>query len=222
MRKITGNTVIHVLTYPDFEEVVLSENELVEDAKKYNIGDISTKTGLQKCLVNGQIVWLLPIQNSGFNNGRLNNTDLNNLLKSCKKARVSQNYSPKKPTVQEALNCYYDMKKDWNTTPVKSPFFNGAKIRLDKNSDFHFTHKKGGLPRNPNDIIRRGYLLPYVRDILERSGKPAEHIIDKNNESYSIAGKANIKGIDKGIKIIISRHTDGRYFYFSVMDIQLI
>lgn len=78
--------------------------------------------------------------------------------------------------------------------------------------DYHFTHKKGGVPRDPKDIIRRGYLLPYIRDILERTGKPVEHTIENKNESYSIAGKANIKGIDKGIKIIVSRHTDGKYF----------
>lgn len=222
MRELTPDTKIRITLYPDFEEIFIKDQLLIEDAQKYNVGDISKKTGLQKCMVNGRIVWLLPIQNQNFHNGRIAPNDLNTLLKSCKKARASTNYYPKAPTVNEAQKCYNDMKQDWKRNPVKSPFFNGAKIRLDKNSDYHFTHKKGGVPRDPKDIIRRGYLLPYVRDILERTGKPAEHTIENKNESYSIAGKANIKGVDKGIKIIISRHTDGKYFYFSVMDIQLI
>ena len=200
---------------------IAREKLLTEDAEHYEIGEISKKTGKQKCLINGKIIWLLPIQNGTFNNGRLSPSDLNELLKSCKKAKASPNYAPKKPTLREALKCYNDMKQDWIKNPVISPFFNNARIRLDKDSDYHFTHTRGAK-RNSNDIIRRGYLLPYVRDILERSGKPAEHTIDKNNESYSIAGKANIKGTDKGIKIIVSRHTDGKYYYFSIMDITLI
>ena len=40
----------------------------------------------------------------------------------------------------------------------------------------------------------------------------------KWKESYSIIGKANINGKDQGIKIIISKHTDGRYFYLSVFS----
>ena len=218
MRELNGNTRIRLSQILDFKYWL---NGLVEDAHKYEIGEISKKTGLQKCLVNGRIVWLLPSQFQGFNNGRLTDNDLNTLLKSCKKARQSPNYAPKKPTVQEALNCYSDMKNDWNNNPVICPFLNGAKIRLDAASDEHFTKTKG-KPRPPNDIIRRGYLLTYVRDILERSGKPAEHIKNNNKESFSIVGKGNIKGIDKGIKVVITRKNKGKYYYFSVMDIQII
>ena len=199
---------------------IVREKLLTEDAEHYEIGEISKKTGKQKCLINGKIIWLLPIQNGTFNNGRLSPSDLNELLKSCKRAKPSPNYAPKKPTLTEALKCYNYMKQDWAKNPVKSPFLNNARIRLDKNSDYHFTHTRGAK-RNPNDIVRRGYLLPYIRDILERTGKPAEHTIDKNNESYSIVGKANLNGTDKGIRIIVSRHTDRRYYYFSVMDIKL-
>ena len=199
---------------------IAREKLLTEDAEHYEIGDISKKTGKQKCLVNGKIVWLLKGQNGTFNNGRLSPNDLNELLKSCKKAKPSPNYAPKKPSISEAYKCYKDMKQDWARNPVKSPFLNNATIKFDKQSDYHFTYTRGAK-RNPNDIVRRSYLLPYARDIFERSGKPAEHTIDQNNESYSIVGKANIKGIDKGIKIIVSKHTDGRYFYFSVMDIKL-
>lgn len=219
MRDLTGGTKIRLSQVLDFQ---FWSGALTMDARKYQIGEISTKTGLQKCLVNGRIVWLMPSQKGDFNNGRLSDDDLNTLLKSCKKARASSNYGPKKPTVQEAINCYYDMKRDWTKNPVKSPFFKGAKIRLDQFSDFHFTHKKGGDLRKAGDIVRRGYLITYVRDILERSGKPAEHTVDGKNESYCVVGKANIKGVDKGIKVIVSRHTDGRYYYFSVMDVTLI
>ena len=69
---------------------------------------------------------------------------------------------------------------------------------------------------------RKAECLPYIRDILERTGKPAEHLITKGKESYSIIGKANINGKDLGIKIIISKHTDGRYFYLSVFSLKKI
>ena len=70
--------------------------------------------------------------------------------------------------------------------------------------------------------IERAECLPYVRDILERTGKPAEHLISGGNESYSVIGKANINGTEQGIKVIISKHTDGRYFYLSVFSLKKI
>ena len=41
---------------------IVREKLLTEDAEHYEIGDISKKTGKQKCLVNGKIVWLLKGQ----------------------------------------------------------------------------------------------------------------------------------------------------------------
>ena len=119
------------------------------------------------------------------------------------------------------MSHYTNLVKDWNERPVKCPILNGVRIRLDKDSYTHLV-KKDGKKRNDNDIIRRCTLLPYVRDILERTGKPAEYSRDKRNESYAIVGKANVQGIDKGIKVVVQRHTDGKYFYFSVMDIEII
>lgn len=47
MRELTPNTKIKIITYPDFEGIYIKENELIEDAQKYNVGDISKKTGLE-------------------------------------------------------------------------------------------------------------------------------------------------------------------------------
>ena len=54
------------------------------------------------------------------------------------------------------------------------------------------------------------------------AGKPTEHLISGGNESYSVIGKANINGTEQGIKVIISKHTDGRYFYLSVFSLKKI
>ena len=162
----------------------------------------------------------MPIQNSGFINRRLEPNEMNTLLKSCKKARPTEEVKYTK-NVNEALKHYTNLVIDWNDKPVKSPIMNGIRIRLDNESYTHLV-KKNGKPRKENDIIRRCILLPYMRDILERTGKPAEHTIKDGNERYSIVGKANINGTDKGIKILIKRKTDGKYYYFSVMDIEII
>lgn len=220
MRELTSDTIIHVLTYPDFEETILTEDALIEDAKKYEIGQISEKTGLQKCLVNGRIIWLLPMQNSGFVNRRLSTDEMNTLLKSCKRAKPTEEVK-KLQSSKEALKNYTNLVIDWKERPVKSPILNGIRIRLDNESYTHLV-KKNGKPRNENDIIRRCSLLPYMRDILERTGKPAEHTIKDGNERFSIVGKANINGTDKGIKILIKRKTDGKYYYFSIMDIEIV
>ena len=63
MRKLTGDTRIRLSQILDFKYWL---SDLTEDAHKYKIGEISQKTGLQKCLINGRIVWLLPTQNSDF------------------------------------------------------------------------------------------------------------------------------------------------------------
>lgn len=219
MRELTGDTKIRVAQYPDFEEFILSEPGLIEDAQTYNIGDISKKTGLQKCLVNGRIVWLLPHQSSGFSQTKMAPGDLKTLAKSTKKAKPDSQLQT--PTVKGAKKYMKYMMGSWKTNPVTSPFFNNAKIRLDGMSYKHLfeTH---GKPRPPADIVRRAKCLPYVRDILQRTGKPAEHLVGKKNESYSIVGKANIDGTDRGIKVIVSKHTDGKYFYLSVMDLKII
>lgn len=116
MRELSGNTVIHVLSYPDFEEVVLTEDALIEDAKKYAIGDISTKTGLQKCLVNGRIVWLLPHQGQGFSNTKLSKGDLKTLAKSAKKARADNAINIH--SVKDAETYMKYVMSSWRKNPV--------------------------------------------------------------------------------------------------------
>lgn len=219
MRELKKDTKIKIITYPDFEEIIIKENELVEDAQKYKIGDISQKTGLQKCMVNGRIVWLLPHQNGNFKQAKMQKATLKLLAKSAKKAKPDGKLNVK--SVKDAHNYLNYMITTWKKNPVKSPFFNNARIRLDRMSYNHLFQTKG-KQRPSHEIIERAECLPYVRDILERTGKPAEHLISNENESYSIIGKANINGTEQGIKVIISKHTDGRYFYLSVFSLKKI
>lgn len=219
MRELTPDTKIKIKIYPDFEEILIKDQELIEDAQKYNVGDISKKTGLQKCMVNGRIVWLLPHQNGNFTQAKMQKADLKLLAKSAKKAKPDGKLNA--PSVKEAQNYLNYMINTWKTHPVKSPFFNNARIRLDRMSYNHLFQTKG-KQRSSREIIERAECLPYVRDILERTGKPAEHLISGGNESYSVIGKANINGTEQGIKVIISKHTDGRYFYLSVFSLKKI
>jgi hypothetical protein len=41
MRELTPDTKIKIKIYPDFEEILIKDQELIEDAQKYNVGDIS-------------------------------------------------------------------------------------------------------------------------------------------------------------------------------------
>ena len=62
-----------------------------------------------------------------------------------------------------------------------------------------------------------------LRDILERTGKPARHVRDEYNEDeYTVVGKAMIEGQERGIKAVIVRRTDGHFYYLSVMDLKII
>ena len=47
MRELTPDTKIKIITYPDFKGIYIKENELIEEAQKFNVGDISKKTGLK-------------------------------------------------------------------------------------------------------------------------------------------------------------------------------
>lgn len=144
-------------------------------------------------MVNGRIVWLLPHQNGNFTQAKMQKADLKILAKSVKKAKPDGKLNA--PSVKEAQNYLNYMINTWKTHPVKSPFFNNARIRLDRMSYNH---------------------------LFQTKGKPTEHLISGGNESYSVIGKANINGTEQGIKVIISKHTDGRYFYLSVFSLKKI
>lgn len=206
MRTLTADTRIRLSQIKELRE-------LIEDAVHYEIGEISKKTGLQKCLINGRIVWLLPKQNKNFSNEGLGNSALRQLAKSAKKARTMKPLL--NPTVSDARKYLIAMSKDWKTDHVICPFLGNARIRFNEKSIEHFFWTNG-KKRPEKDVIERAECLPYIRDILERSGKPAEHLIKGDKESYSIVGRADINGKDRGIKVVITKHQNGNMYYFSV------
>lgn len=190
------------------------------DAHKYKIGEISTKTGLQKCLVNGRIVWLLPKQNSNFLQQKMSKPDTKALAKSCKRARPDGAVSFTKGIKNGARDYLNHMAVSWRANPVKVPFLNYAKVGLNSFSSYHlfYTHNK---PRPIGEIKDRAECLPYVRDVLERAGKPADHYINsKGEESYSIVGRANISGSDREMVVVISKDRHKNYFYLSVFKLK--
>lgn len=215
--KLTGDTRIRLSQVLDF---YYWNHPLIDDAHKYNIGEISQKTGLQKCLINGRTVWLLPGQNSNFLNKKMSKPDTKQLAKSCKKARADGYVSFKSGVKNGARNYLNHMTNTWKTNPVKVPFLNNATIGINKFSHYHLFNTKG-KPRSLPEIKRRAECLPYVRDILERTGKPADHYTNsKGQESYSIVGKANIGGKDRELQVIISKDSHKNHYYLSVFRLK--
>lgn len=206
MKTLTADTRIRLNQIKELRE-------LIEDAKRYEINEISEKTGLQKCLVEGRIVWLLPVQNQSFSNESLGDAGLKRLAKSAKKARAAKPLN--NLTIKDIKKYLIEMSKDWKNNPVKCPFLGNTRVRFDDKGFEHFFKTKG-KERPKNEVIERAECLPFMRDIIERSGKPAEHLKNKNGESYSIIGKAIINGKERGIKVIIERRPSGNYFYFSL------
>ena len=198
---------------------IVREKMLTEDAKHYKIGEISQKTGLQKCLVNGNIVWLLPSQKSDYLQTRMQKTDAKQLASSAKLARADGYISFKGNVNNDAKRYLNYMQTSWAKNPVKARYLNNAEVRLNNMSYKHLFETKG-YPRPAPQIKERAECLPYVRDILERSGKPSDHTIDaKGKESYTIVGRANINKKDRNIKVVISRTKTDKYFYLSVFKI---
>lgn len=189
-----------------------------EDAKHYKIGEISTKTGLQKCLVNGNIVWLLPGQKSDYLQTRMQKADARQLASSTKLARADGSVIFGQNIRQSARKYLNYMQTTWTKNPVKARYLKNAEVRLNSMSYKHLFETKG-KPRPAAEIKERAECLPYVRDLLERTGKPADHTIQKGKESYTIVGRANINQKDRNIKVVISRTKNDKYFYLSVFKI---
>lgn len=211
---LTGNTKIKLSQILD-----LLTWRLVDDDKKYNIGEISTKTGLQKCLINGYIVWLLPKQNSNFMQGKMTKSDTKQLAKSTKLARPDGTLKSTGNVRRDATQYLNYMKSQWTKHPVKAPYLNNATIGLNAMSYKHLFETKG-KQRSIAEIKTRAECLPYVRDILERTGKPADHTIKNGKESYTIVGSANINGMRREIQVVISKARTGHHYYLSVFNLK--
>lgn len=198
---------------------IAKEKLVTEDARRYKIGEISQKTGLQKCLVNGNIVWLLPGQNSNYLQTRMQKPDAKQLASSTRLAKADGSVIFGQNVRQSARKYLNYMQTTWTKNPVKARYLNNAGVRLNSMSYKHLFETKG-KPRPVTEIKERAECLPYVRDILERTGKPADHTTDaKGNESYTIVGRANINQKDRNIKVVISRNKNDEYFYLSVFKI---
>ena len=183
MRELSGSTIIRVKrprpALTGDTRIRLSQiRDLaawIED-RRYKIGEISQTTGLQKCLINGNIVWLLPSQNSNFNQGKLSKADTKTLAKSTKPARPDGVFNYTGNVKNDATKYLNYMKQTWKTNPVRARYLNNARVRLNSLSYKHLFETKG-KPRPIKEVKERAECLPFVRDILERSGKPADHTI---------------------------------------------
>ncbi len=163
--------------------------------------------------------WLLPGQNSDYLQTRMQKSDAKQLASSAKLARADGYISFKGNINNDAKRYLNYMQTTWTKNPVKARYLNNAEVRLNSMSYKHLFGSKG-KPRSAAEIKERAECLPYVRDILERTGKPSDHTIDaEGKESYTIVGRANINQKDRNIKVVISRNKNDEYFYLSVFKI---
>ena len=213
---LTGSTRIRLSQIIDLD---LWLDCFVEDAKHYNIGEVSSKTGLQKCLVNGRIVWMLPKQKSDFYHGKIGKGDEKKLAKSAKLARPDGKIIFTGNTRKSARNYLNYMKSTWSKNPVICPFLNYARVGLN-NKSYEHLFKTNGKPRPVSQVKERAECLPFVRDILQRTGKPADHSFKNGKESYSIVGRADINNVKQEVLVVISREPSDNYFYLSVFKIK--
>jgi hypothetical protein len=212
--------VIDLFNYAKRDRYLVSDEAWVED-RTYHIGEISQTTGLRKCFVNGNIVWLDPSQGHDFLNSKMPKQTEINLAKSAKSARADGTINLNGNIKTEAAKYLKYMKNSWNKNPAKVRHLHDVKVKLNSFSNFHFYHGKNGKPRTKKEIAERAACLPYVRDILERSGKPADHRVNPKTkeESYTIVGNANINNKKQEIAVVITKQPNG-YFYLSTFQLR--
>ena len=108
------------------------------------------------------------------------------------------------------------LEKDWNSVFVYSPLMENARIRFDSDSYHHFYYS-GRRPRGKDELEARAKCLPFLRDIIEKSGVKGSCSLDeKNHLAFVIMGRANIDGKDTAIKVIIAKKKKEKYYYLSV------
>lgn len=209
---LTGDTKIRLSQIKDLAA-------WVEDRTKYQIGDISKTTGLKKCFVNGNIVWLDPKQNNDFLQSKMTKKDTRRLAESAKPARSDGKLNNTGNPIKDARNYLNYMKTTWNKNPVQVRHLHNVFVTLNKKSSEHLFYSHG--QRRPvSQIKERSECLPYVKDILSRSGKPADHTINnKGEESYTFVGNAVINNKKRNILVVISKDK-GHYYYLSVFKIK--
>lgn len=147
-------------------------------------------------------------------------SDTKQLAKSCKRARPDGTISFANGVKNGARNYLQHMTVTWSQNPVRVPFLNNAKVGINQFSKYHLFVTKG-KPRPISELKDRAECLPYVRDILERSGKPADHYVNnRGEESYSIVGRANINGKDREMVVVISKDKSKHLYYLSVFKLK--
>ena len=157
----------------------------------------------------------------GFNYGKLSKDEYRKIAESSKPAKADKSIDLN--NLPQSARDYLDyMMKSWNENKVISPIFNNVRIRFDGDSYKHFFKGKKG-ERSQEEIEKRAKCLPYIRDILERTGKRCALIQnDKGQLAYSVVGRAVIDSEDTVIKVIVTKKRGRKYFYLSVNNLNEI
>lgn len=80
--------------------------------------------------------------------------------------------------------------------------------------------RPGYKHREPEDVRARAECLPYLRDILQRTGKPAKYTNDNGKESYTIVGRAKINNADRKVVVVIRKQPSDKYFHLSAFQMK--
>lgn len=114
--------------------------------------------------------------------------------------------------------CLIHLKNDWNANIVKSPLFNNARIRFDGDSFRHFYYS-GRNARSQRELELRAKCLPYLRNIIEKSGVKACCSVENGQLGFVIMGRSKIDGKDTAIKVIIAKKKKDKLYYLSVNNL---
>lgn len=100
---------------------------------------------------------------------------------------------------------------------IECAAFNGEKVFFNRHGMTHLT-KKGRVPRNDKDILRRFFLFQFVHSILRNEKIVYEY--RENSTNTVVARFWTIKRKINGriVKVLIRQFNDGTKHFFSVMD----
>lgn len=124
-------------------------------------------------------------------------------------------------TVKNQAKTFYD---GWKKSPSFAPAFN-QKIKVSNKGWHHLLGSSGNKKRAFQDTHRRLGLLPYAKDIVEKSTTIQNVVIRNNITYYALEAMVNVK-IDgttelRKVRVIFVEDKLGNKIFYSVMDKRL-
>jgi hypothetical protein len=125
---------------------------------------------------------------------------------------------PSLKKVKQQAKVFYDA---WRKTGSFCPAFN-SKIVVSLKGWRHITGATGSKKRNRDYAYRRLMLLPYAKQITERSttvqNVSIKHKIEYNVLEAMVAVKEGGKSSKRKVRVVFVKDKAGKLIFYSVMD----